>query len=121
MNCVQPIAPAEEGPMLQPWADSTSVRPASTLQRRPKARAAPFQIGFRTAVPLHGVGAVRPLATVGLRPRLPLLRRASELRAMTLAVAGVRRARCQTVLAGRPRLVGVWRQLRCRWLPRPWL
>src|SRR3954469_26035452 len=121
MNWVQPIAPAEDGPMLQPWADSTSVRPARIVQFRPKARAAPCQIGLRTSVPLQGVGAVSPVVTDGLRPRLWLLRPASEASAVTFAFCGLRRARCQTALAGWPGFVGVWRQLRCRWLPRPWL
>src|SRR3954452_6144616 len=102
MNWVQPIAPADEGPMLQPCADSTSVSPARIDQRRPNAFAAACQIGFRTSEPLQGEGAARPEATEGLRPRLWLLARASEARAVTFVVAGLRRARCQTALAGWP-------------------
>src|SRR4051794_36771439 len=120
MNCVQPIAPAEDGPMLQPWADSTSVSPASTVQRTPKALPARWKIGVSAAAPLHAAGERRPLTIFGLRPRLWLLRRASDMSAVTFAAArGRRRLRCQTALAGRPRLEGVWRQLRWRWLPRP--
>ena len=49
-NWVQPIAPAEEGPMLQPCADSTSVIAASTLARRPNAFAAARAFGLRASV-----------------------------------------------------------------------
>ena len=45
MNWVQPIAPADDGPMLQPWPDSISVIAASTLARRPNALAAAFHVG----------------------------------------------------------------------------
>src|SRR5205823_11425194 len=37
MNCIQPIAPAELGPMLRPKFDSTLLIAASTCQRIPYA------------------------------------------------------------------------------------
>ena len=37
MNCIQPIAPAELGPMLRPKFDSTLLIAASTCQRMPYA------------------------------------------------------------------------------------
>src|SRR3954447_22499042 len=107
MNCVQRIAPADEGPMLQPWPDSTSVIPARIDQRRPKALAARFQIGVRTAVPLHGVGELSPLRTLGLRPRLWLLRSAREAIEATAGTLAVRRFSRQIVAAGLPRLAGL--------------
>src|SRR5205085_1898759 len=108
----QPIAPAEDGPMLQPWADSTSVRPARIVQFRPKARAAPCQIGLRTSVPLQGVGAVSPVVTDGLRLRLWLLRPASEASAVTFAfgVAGERVAVGHTNVVLRDEVGEVWKQ-----------
>src|SRR5687768_5698535 len=121
MNCVQPIAPAEDGPMLQPCADSTSVSPASTCQRRPNAFAARWKIGLRIFESLHGDGERRPLVCLGLRPRRKLLRAASEVSEATFGVLALRRFRRQTAAAGCPALDRVWRQLRCRWWPRPWL
>src|SRR5262245_47661526 len=109
MNCVQPIAPAEDGPMLQPCADSTSVRPASTCQRRPNAFAARWKIGFRIEAPLHGDGERSPLVCLGLRPRRRLERLASELSEATFGSFGLVRFRRQTTAAGWPRLDGVWR------------
>src|SRR5712691_514017 len=43
MNCIQPIAPAELGPMLRPKFDSTSLIAASTCHRIPYAAAARCQ------------------------------------------------------------------------------
>ena len=37
MNCIQPTAPAQLGPMLEPKADSTSLIAASSSQGMPYA------------------------------------------------------------------------------------
>src|SRR5438067_11441100 len=42
MNCIQPIAPAELGPMYRPKFDSTSLIAASTCHGIPYAAPAPF-------------------------------------------------------------------------------
>src|SRR5918998_2559447 len=74
MNWVQPIAPADDGPMLQPKADSTSVIEAMILQSMPNERPAPRQIGRSWAVPAHRRGLRTPVRTLGLRPSEKLLR-----------------------------------------------
>src|SRR5919199_2374407 len=43
MNCIQPTAPAELGPMLRPKFDSTLLIAASTCQGMPYADPAPCQ------------------------------------------------------------------------------
>src|SRR5436305_14581591 len=43
MNCIQPIAPAELGPMLRPKSDSTLLIAASTCQGIPYCAPAPCQ------------------------------------------------------------------------------
>src|SRR3954462_11445746 len=68
MNCVQPIAPAFEGPMLQPWPDSISVMPARIDQRRPNARAAAFQVGTSCADPWQRGSAFSPVVIDGTPP-----------------------------------------------------
>ena len=55
MNWVQPIAPAEDGPMLQPNPDSICVIAASTCHLSPKARAAAAQVGLSTSALVQGV------------------------------------------------------------------
>src|SRR5438309_11938212 len=49
MNCIQPIAPAELGPMLRPKFDSTLLIAASTCQGMPYAAPASRQIPLSCA------------------------------------------------------------------------
>src|SRR5947208_7305221 len=49
MNCIQPIAPAELGPMLRPKSDSTLLIAASTCQGMPYAAPASRQIPLSCA------------------------------------------------------------------------
>src|ERR687895_415227 len=79
-NWVQPIAPADEGPKLQPCADSTSVSPARIRQEMPNALPAPLKIGISGAEPEQRAGERRPELTLGLRPSRWLVLRASAAR-----------------------------------------
>src|SRR5690242_15633242 len=80
MNCVQPIAPAFDGPMLQPKPDSIWVIAASTCHLSPKARAAADHVGFRTSALVHGFTARTCEWTLGWWPRAfgTLARRTSD-------------------------------------------
>src|SRR3954452_5323014 len=70
MNCVQPRAPAFDGPILQPKPDSISVIAARTVQRRPNAFAAAFQVGTSWGAPWQRGTALSPVLTCGWRPAL---------------------------------------------------
>src|SRR3954454_10651216 len=86
MNCVHPSAPALDGPMLQPKADSISVIAARTDQRRPKALAAALQVGTSCPEPWQRGAALRPVRT---RACLPALGCAASARSDVPAVAGI--------------------------------
>src|SRR5437764_4746034 len=49
MNCIQPIAPAELGPMLRPKSDSTLLIAASTVHGMPYCCPAACQIGSNSS------------------------------------------------------------------------
>src|SRR3989442_11054 len=68
MNCVHPIAPAFDGPMLQPKPDSISVIAARIVQRSPKALAAAFHVGTSCGAPWQRGSARSPVRTCGWRP-----------------------------------------------------
>src|SRR3954452_12128085 len=87
MNCVQPIAPAFDGPMLQPKPDSISVIAAMTDQRRPKALPAAFHVGTSCGAPWQRAAAPRPVRTCGRD--LPTLAWAASARSEAPAVAGI--------------------------------
>src|SRR3954452_5730532 len=79
MNCVQPIAPALDGPMLQPCPDSISVIPARTVQRMPNALPAAFHVDRSCAGPWQRGTAFRPVRTDGTPCRRRLELRASRV------------------------------------------
>src|SRR3954469_18410949 len=86
MNCVQPSAPALDGPMLQPKPDSISVIAARIDQRRPNALAAAFHVGTSWAEPWQRDAGRRPVRT---RACLPALGWAASARSDVPAVAGI--------------------------------
>src|SRR3954454_9571887 len=123
MNWVQPIAPADDGPMLQPRPDSTCVMPARVCQRRPNERAAAFHVRTSGTEPEHGVTVATWLRTCGTPPRdwFDTFASARRLPALERGGLGFRPpvSTC-TQLPGWPRRAGPWLQDRWRWLPRPW-
>src|SRR3954462_8578386 len=88
MNCVQPIAPADDGPMLQPRPDSTWVIPARICQRRPNDLAALFHVCRSAADPEHGCTVATWLRTCGTPPRAWFDGFASTRRLPALAPGG---------------------------------
>jgi hypothetical protein len=122
MNWVQPIAPADDGPMLQPWPDSISVIAASTLARSPNARAAVFHVWTSCRGPRQRGSGLSPDRMVGLPPRRKFERAASgaSLRALNVLIARLfLKANVSTHRAGFPRPVRACLHDRCRWWPRP--
>src|SRR3954462_10836343 len=85
MNCVQPSAPAFDGPMLQPKPDSISVIAARTVQRRPNAFAAAFHVGMSWPEPWQRGAALRPVRTCGCPPAFG---RAASARSEAPTLAG---------------------------------
>src|SRR5829696_5840601 len=69
MNWVQPIAPADDGPMLQPKPDSIWVIAAMTCHLTLKALPAAFQVGLSGEAPEQRLIVARPVLTFGGRPR----------------------------------------------------
>src|SRR3712207_5636109 len=68
MNWVQPIAPADDGPMLQPKPDSICVIAVRICQRMPNALPAAFQVRLSGAAPEQRRTVGSPVRTRGLRP-----------------------------------------------------
>src|SRR5262249_52623364 len=57
MNCIQPIAPAELGPMLRPKSDSILLMAARTCQGMPYCAPAPIHSACRLAIDVGADGA----------------------------------------------------------------
>src|SRR4051794_32056028 len=103
MNCVQPSAPADDGPMLQPRPDSIVVMAASTFQFSPKALAAAFHVGSSGPLPEHGAAAASPERYEGAYFSARLAVEASEASGRTLTV---RTTKTSTQDAARPAFDG---------------
>src|SRR3954447_11076199 len=123
MNWVHPIAPADDGPMLQPRPDSTCVMPARICQRSPNDFAALFQVCLSAAEPEHGLTVATWLRTCGTAPRawFDAFARMRRLPALAPGGAGLWPVSTCTQSPGWPRRAAPWRHERWRWLPRPWL
>src|SRR3954449_10829129 len=69
MNWVQPIAPADEGPMLQPKPDSICVIAAMICHLTLNALPAAFHVPVSGDAPEQRATVGRPVLTLGGRPR----------------------------------------------------
>src|SRR3954449_368614 len=69
MNWVQPIAPADDGPMLQPKPDSICVIAAMICHLTLNALPAATHVALSGAEPEQRATVGRPVLTLGGRPR----------------------------------------------------
>src|SRR4051812_5711379 len=120
MNCVQPTAPALDGPMLQPSPDSIWVIAARIFQFRWNAFAAERHVERSGPAPEHGRAVCRPVFTLGAWPIEAFEARARpSIGPNGRTTGGSRKDRTSTHFAGWPRREDACSHERCRWLPRP--
>src|SRR5215213_2453172 len=118
MNWVQPIAPADDGPMLQPKPDSIWVIAAMICHLILNALPAAFHVALSGAAPEQRLIVGSPVLTLGGRPRREFEEKAKRSSDGIVVVPDALpplNASTWTQLGGWPLRAEPWRQERCRW------